>query len=728
MPADDNAFSQKGYEPLAARMRPASLEEYVGQEEILGKGKLLRRSIEADQLSSIILWGPPGSGKTTLAHVIAQRTESRFLTLNAVLSGVKDIRASIASAKEFRSENSRRSILFVDEVHRFNKAQQDALLPHVENGTIILIGATTENPYFEVNKPLVSRSRIFELKTLSQEEIRKILLQALANTERGYGNRSIDLATDALAHISNMAQGDARSALNALELAVETTGPDAKGVIHITREVAEESIQRRALLYDKDGDVHYDTISAFIKSLRGSDPDAALYWMARMLYSGEDPRFIARRMVIFASEDIGMADPLALQVATAAANAVEYVGMPECQFNLSQACIHLASAEKSNSTMAYFDALKCVEKEGFTDVPPHLKDPSRDKKGLGHGKGYKYPHAHREHWVPQQYLPDKLEGNYFYHPTGQGYEEEVRKRLASLREGKKTAGERGIQERHGRDTAPWERWQRSVQGKRRVKQRDLLLRQVSLEKNESVLDLGSEGLFAWGVLRDIPLGSALCVFSRDAALREFREKRKQFRVDRIIDGALGPAFPPHIADRRFSAVFAFHPFSKSDDFEGFVKQIRDVLTETGRFCFIEALPARRKRLWQEVDFTELPDPMVDRIIEAEESLYAQAGGIFAMNENTLNPLLRDNGFEVLTLDLRDEEKVLNITASFIDKLFAPAADEWVRSYGDRLREVLSSDEVEQVRDIITRQLQNKTLQRSEVTAYVTAGGVPENNK
>jgi putative ATPase len=390
----DEAFLPwKKEAPLAARMRPRNLEEFVGQEHVLGPGKLLRRAIEADQLGSIILSGPPGSGKTTLARVIASATRAEFETLNAVLAGVKEIREVIARARERLAPSvlagPAKTILFVDEVHRFNKAQQDALLPHVENGTVTFIGATTENPYFEVIKALVSRSRIFELKTLGEADIVRILRHALADPERGYGRARVEVPDDALLHIARMAQGDARNALNALELAVLTTPMSADGRIAIDLAVAEESIQRRALLYDKDGDVHYDTISAFIKSLRGSDPDAALYWMARMIAAGEDPRFVARRMVIFASEDVGMADPLSLIVATAAANAVEYVGLPECQFALAQACIHLATAPKSNSAMGYFDAVKALEEGAPDHVPIHLKDPSRDRKGLGHGAGYK---------------------------------------------------------------------------------------------------------------------------------------------------------------------------------------------------------------------------------------------------------------------------------------------------------------------------------------------------
>ncbi len=420
--------------PLAERMRPRTLDEFIGQEHILGPGKLLRRAIEADRLSSLIFYGPPGTGKTTLARIIARTTRAHFTALNAVLAGVKDIREAIEAAQERLRLHQQRTILFIDEVHRFNKAQQDALLPHVENGTVIFIGATTENPYFEVIKPLVSRSRVFELKPLTPTHLRRIAKQALTDPERGYGHRNVVIEPEALDHLVDVSNGDARSLLNALELAVETTLPDALGRIHITLQVAEDSIQRRAVLYDKEGDAHFDTISAFIKSLRGSDPDAALYWLARMIYAGEDPRFILRRMLIFAAEDVGLADPRALQVAAAAAQAFDYVGMPEGQFILAECCLYLATAPKSNSTMAYFNALAYVEREQSGAVPTHLKDASRDRQGLGHGQGYKYPHAYREHYVPQQYLPNHMQGTYFYEPSDQGYERTIAERLAAWRQ------------------------------------------------------------------------------------------------------------------------------------------------------------------------------------------------------------------------------------------------------------------------------------------------------
>jgi len=420
-------------QPLAARMRPRTLEEFVGQAHIVGPGTLLRRAIEADRVSSMILWGPPGTGKTTLAMIVANRTQSFFASISAVMAGVGDLRKLVQEAKDRRGMYGQRTIVLVDEIHRFNKAQQDALLPYVEDGTIILIGATTENPYFEVIGALVSRSRVFQMKPLSDEEIETVLRRALADAEHGLGKIPVEIDDDALAHLVTVAGGDARNALNALELAVTTTPADKQGRVHIDLTVAQESIQRRALLYDKDGDAHYDTISAFIKSLRGGDPDAALYWMARMIYSGEDARFIVRRMIILASEDVGLADPQALLVATAAAQALEWVGLPEAQYALAEAAIYLATAPKSNSCGAYFQALEEVERMGVTHVPNHLKDATRDADALGHGEGYEYPHNFPGHWVAQQYLPDKLQGRRWYEPGEIGYEKLIKERLAKMR-------------------------------------------------------------------------------------------------------------------------------------------------------------------------------------------------------------------------------------------------------------------------------------------------------
>ena len=426
--------------PLAARMRPRTLAEFAGQTEIVGPGRLLRRAIESDRLfSSILLWGPPGSGKTTLAMIIANTTRSHFETISAVLAGKSELRQVIEAARERRKLHNTRTILFVDEVHRWNKAQQDALLPHVEDGTTTLIGATTENPNFEVIGALVSRSRIFQLRPLLDDDVRRVMLAALADEERGYGHLKVRLDPDALDHLVRVAGGDARNALNALELAVESTPPQVEGVTHISLAVAQDSIQRRAVLYDKDGDVHYDTISAFIKSVRGSDPDAALYWLAKMLYAGEDPRFILRRLLILASEDIGLADPLGLVVASAAAQSFDFVGLPEGVYPIVEATLYLSTASKSNSATSYFKAYKLLEEQGVVEVPGHLQDANRDAAALGHGQGYEYPHDHPGHHVGQQYLPGPLLGTTFYRPSEEGYEVQVRERLERWRAAQRAA-------------------------------------------------------------------------------------------------------------------------------------------------------------------------------------------------------------------------------------------------------------------------------------------------
>lgn len=414
--------------PLASRLRPATLDEMVGQQHIIGKDKLLYRAIKADKLSSIILYGPPGTGKTTLAKVIANTTSAEFMQINATSAGKKDMEAVVEAAKNNRGMYGKKTILFIDEIHRFNKGQQDYLLPFVEDGTVILIGATTENPYFEVNGALLSRSIIFELKNLAAEDIKVLIRRAVEDENKGLGVYHAILDEDALEFLADVANGDARAALTAIELGVMTTEPGEDGRIHITLAVAGECIQKRVVRYDKSGDNHYDTISAFIKSMRGSDPDAAVYYLARMLYAGEDIKFIARRIMICASEDVGNADPMAIVVATSAAQAVERIGMPEAQIILSQAVTYVASAPKSNSAVcAISDAMEAVKNTMTAPVPVHLQDGHyKSSHKLGHGVGYRYAHDYPNHYVKQQYLPDGLTDRKFYQPSDNGYEKTIR--------------------------------------------------------------------------------------------------------------------------------------------------------------------------------------------------------------------------------------------------------------------------------------------------------------
>ena len=427
--------NSKTESPLASRLRPTTLEEVVGQQHIVGKDKLLYRAIKADKLSSIIFYGPPGTGKTTLAKVIANTTSAEFKQINATSAGKKDMEEVVQQAKNNQGMYGKKTILFIDEIHRFNKGQQDYLLPFVEDGTIILIGATTENPYFEVNSALLSRSIIFELKKLDKEDIKTLLLRAVNDREKGMGSFGAVIDDDALEFLADVCNGDARAALTAIELGILTTERGADGKIHITLEVAGECIQKRVLSYDKTGDNHYDTISAFIKSMRGSDPDAAVYYLARMLYAGEDIKFIARRIMICASEDVGNADPMALVVATSAAQAVERLGMPEARIILSQAATYVASAPKSNAAYVAIDAALDVVRGNVTPpVPVHLQDAHyKGAEKLGHGLGYKYAHAYPNHYVEQQYLPDSLVGTKFYIPTEMGYEKQIREHFSHIK-------------------------------------------------------------------------------------------------------------------------------------------------------------------------------------------------------------------------------------------------------------------------------------------------------
>ena len=421
--------------PLASRLRPTTLDEVVGQQHIIGKDKLLYRAIKADKLSSVIFYGPPGTGKTTLAKVIANTTSAEFTQINATVAGKKDMEEVVNKAKELKGMYQKRTILFIDEIHRFNKGQQDYLLPFVEDGTIILIGATTENPYFEVNGALLSRSSVFELRPLSQEEVETLILRAVQDEKKGMGSYHAVIDEDALHFLADLAGGDARSALNAVELGILTTPRSEDGMIHITLDVASECIQKRVVRYDKTGDNHYDTISAFIKSMRGSDPDAAVYYLAKMLYAGEDIKFIARRIMICASEDVGNADPMALNVAVSAAQAVERIGMPEAQIILSQSVLYVATAPKSNSACnAVFAAMDNVKKYKTT-VPVHLQDAHyKGSAKLGHGIGYKYAHDYPNHYVKQQYLPDEIKDAVFYEASDNGYEQTIKAHMKRIKD------------------------------------------------------------------------------------------------------------------------------------------------------------------------------------------------------------------------------------------------------------------------------------------------------
>ena len=433
--------------PLAARMRPRTLEEVVGQRHIIGRDKLLYRAIKADKISSIILYGPPGTGKTTLAKVIAHTTKAEFMQINATVSGKKDMEEVVEKARNNRGMYQKKTILFIDEIHRFNKGQQDYLLPFVEDGTVILIGATTENPYFEVNGALLSRSVIFELKPLTPEDIGLLIDRAVNDDEKGMGSYHAEIDADARDFLADLADGDARHALNAIELGIMTTERSSDGKIHITREVAQECIQKKIARYDKDGDNHYDTISAFIKSLRGSDPDAAVYYLARMIIAGEDPKFITRRMMVSASEDVGNADPQAMQVAVSAALAVERLGMPEARITLAQAAAYIASAPKSNSSIVAIDeATQAVYDTGNLPIPAHLQDAHyKSASRLGHGIGYKYSHDYPNHYTEQQYLPDALVGKEFYHPSENGYEIKIRDHMKFLKDHAAYEGDDGTQ-------------------------------------------------------------------------------------------------------------------------------------------------------------------------------------------------------------------------------------------------------------------------------------------
>jgi putative ATPase len=752
--------------PLAARMRPRTLDEYVGQEHIVGPGRLLRRAIQADQLGSLIFYGPPGTGKTTLAQVIANSTRSHFVTLNAVLAGVKDIRAAVADAQERAQLHGQRTTLFIDEVHRFNKAQQDALLPWVENGTVIFIGATTENPYFEVNKALVSRSRIFQLTPLQPHHLRQIVQQALTDRDRGYGDLDVRIDEDALEHLVDVANGDARAVLNALELAVETTeeprletgdrrletgdrqspvtslqSPVSDGTasshqpIHITLAVAEESIQQRAVLYDKEGDYHFDTISAFIKSLRGSDPDAAIYWMAKMLYAGESPRFIFRRMLIFASEDVGMADPNAIAVTVACAEAFERVGLPEGRFPLAQAALYLATAPKSNTAFALFDALSTVEREADSGVPNHLRDANRDKEGFGHGEGYLYPHAYRDHWVAQQYLPASLQGKIFYQPSDQGYEAHIRTDVARRREAQLAAmlaQEEGDPAGVGLeiltnspDDPARERWlQRTISdsGARLGQLRDRVIEAAALARHAIVLDLkAGSGLLTWEALRRAPEGGvyALAHTARDAqALRQRAEQLPEPERPVVLEGTPDalPDLPP---DLRFDAIIGYNVLLGHADRDAQLARLRPLLADGGALSLALRIPRHTQRLYHLVDLADLDPDLVQWLQHAEEAIYsAPDDPLVNWDADVLAEQLRVAGFDA-EIQLETEISEVQISDAQLARWFA-IKDSARPSYARHLAAQLDAAEIEQVRQVFTRQLRNQTVEWHSRVVYVRA--------
>ncbi len=726
-------------QPLAARMRPRTLDEYIGQDHIVGRGRLLRRAIQADQLSSLIFYGPPGTGKTTLAMVIANTTKSSFASLNAVLTGVKQLRETIDEAKKRKEYYGHRTILFVDEVHRWNKAQQDALLPWVENGTVILIGATTENPFFEVNRPLVSRSRIFQLTPLTSDDLRKIADQALQDRERGYGSYTIEFEPGALEHLIEVADGDARSLLNALELAVETTPdrfpPPAHQPIYISTEIAEESIQRKVVLYDKEGDYHFDTISAFIKSLRGSDPDAALYWLAKMVEAGEDPGFLFRRMLILAGEDVGMADPHAMVIVEAAAASFDRIGMPEGRYHLTHAALYLATCPKSNSAMGFFDALDTVRNEPSGDVPDHLKDANRDKEGFGHGKNYLYPHAYRDHWVAQQYLPSALQGQFFYRPSNQGHEATIREEVVKKREAQLEAGfDAPSQEilTYSPREKTRERWfQRLTEGRGAVLSsiRETLFASLSLKRHFRLLIMEQgAGFLVWEGLRRTPEGGTW-VLSRSNRQSEIisryaeslSETERPIIVEKQLSDFASEASkePGEGGPVRFEAIAGFNALLRNEDKKQAVGELYSLLAGEGELSLAEAVPYRSTRLSSFLQ-TEMKDrSLLPKIYNVEEILYSLPDNpLTNWREKDIEDHLRKAGFSQITLHTKEYAEQRYLTEKDIREWLKESDNE--TTYGTLLKRTVTTKEYAEIEETLLKTPADRSLEWKRTILFIHA--------
>ena len=723
--------------PLAARMRAETLDDFIGQEHLVGKGRLLRRAIQADQLSSLIFYGPPGTGKTTLAKIIARTTKSAFITINAVLAGIKEIRDEIIDAKKRLELYNKKTILFVDEVHRWNKAQQDALLPWVENGTFILIGATTENPFYEVNSALVSRSRIFQLLPLSKENLLKAAERALQDKEKGYGKYKIEFEKGALEHIADIANGDARSLFNALQLAVETTPkrfpPQPDETIYISMEIAEESIQRKVLLYDKEGDYHFDIISALIKSIRGSDPDAALYWLARMIDAGEDPKFILRRMTISAAEDIGLADPNALVVVNAATQAFERVGMPEGQIILSEAALYLACTKKSNSVLAIFNATKTIREEKSMEVPVNIKDSSRDKDSFGHGKNYMYPHDYKGHWVAQQYLPDALKGKIFYEPGDIGFEAELKKDISRRREAQIEAQLERDDAYADKETLTFsppdkkkDEWYKRISDNKNIilsAVREKIFSQININRHDRILIASRDrGLLIWEAQRHVPEGGVFYINNNKSDIEVIDKHSIYAEVSEkpiLINNTMELYLQEEKETGLYDIIAARNLFLKQSNIKQMTERLFTILDTKGQISLAENLPSKSSRISQFMDSSVFGDKDFEIFLNAENSIYENNKyGIF-LDVDNLEKTLQDAGFKKIIFKEKDWFEARIIGKSDLEKWF----NESKESYGSILLSLVEKDLYSKIKEQVLGTLSDKEVSWKSTYLFIT--GVKE---